>query len=125
MALLAVSDVVWQAIIAAAVTVILAWMNQRTKNAVTETAKEAAVKTAEVKTDLAISHDIQNDKLNTIHGLVNSALGDVKKNLAVTARSKAEITNSPIDIAAAEKAEQDSTRHDQTQTEQNTGGKNG
>lgn len=41
---LAVSDVIWQALIAAAVTIILAYMQSRTKNAVDSNHQETAAK---------------------------------------------------------------------------------
>lgn len=101
MTLLAVSDVVWQAIIAAVVTLALAYMNQRTKNAVVE----AAVSANNYKKDT-------DDQLKVIHALGNSQMGAQKRLLAVTARAKAHITNDPIDVKAAEAAETELASHE-------------
>ncbi len=62
----AVSDVVWQALIGAVVTIVLAWMAQRTRNTVKETAATAAVKVEEVKTTLEVKTAEQNQKLEKV-----------------------------------------------------------
>jgi hypothetical protein len=51
--LFAVSDLVWQALIAGIVTVVIAWMQQRTKSAVDEAAKVAVASadTAAIRTE--------------------------------------------------------------------------
>jgi mannitol-specific phosphotransferase system IIBC component len=71
--LFAVSDVVWQAVIAAVVTLVLAWMNQRTKNAV----KDAA---AETKADGAVVAE----KVVQAASLVAGHAEEVKTTLATS-----------------------------------------
>lgn len=64
--LLGVSDVVWQALIGAFVTVILAYMQQRTKNAVEKTAKDAAKQAIEVKAELTQANSEKIQKLTDV-----------------------------------------------------------
>ncbi len=118
MNLLAVSDVVWQAAIGAIVTIVLAWMQQRTKDAVQKAAEEAAAKVNEVKVALVDTTAMTDEKLDSIvktgtaiHTLVNSAMGEQKRLLAVTSRAKADLTRDPVDIVAAEVAEQSHREH--------------
>jgi hypothetical protein len=117
--ILAVSDEVWLSAIAAIVTVVtmantlvLSIMAQRTKNAVVQTAANAAVAVREVKTTLQDNTTKVDDKLDGLtrlaeatHVLVNSAMGAQLKLNAETSRFKADTTGDPIDIAAAELAE--------------------
>ncbi len=128
--LLAVSDLVWQALIAGIVTLCLAWMQQRNKNAIdkntsasTVAASEAAVKVdmvarharemaaavQDVKDDLADASSATTQKLDTIHTLVNSRMGLQLKVAAVALRQVAELTvgqgRNASDVAAAEMAE--------------------
>ena len=77
--MIAVSDIVWQAIIGGIVTLLLAWMNLRLGR---------IAKTGE-KT----------------HALVNSASLVQLRLYAVSARRIAELTNSEVDLAAALAAE--------------------
>ncbi len=103
--LFAVSDVVWQALIAAAMTIIMAYMSQRTKDAVAKTADAAAGKAEEVKTTLAAATAQQDGKLDRIHTLVNSNMGVQLRMTAELARWKAVQTRDPKHIAEAENAE--------------------
>lgn len=89
MIILAVSDVVWQAIIAAVVTLALAWMNSRLGK---------IAKTAE-----------------KVHTLVNSAMGSQLKLNAVATRRLAILTNSPVDVDAAAVAEKALKEHEAKQ----------
>jgi hypothetical protein len=109
--ILAVSDVVWQAVIAAVVTCVLAYMNQRTKSAVATTAKDAAAKVDEVKTTLETTTTNTDGKLNTIHTLVNGAMTDQMRLLAVALKRAADMSGDPEDIKAAELAEESYRRH--------------
>lgn len=102
--ILAIGDVVWQAIIAAIVTLVLAWMNNRTKDAVIGVGI------------LAINNKEDTDKkLDIIHALGNSQMGAQKRLLATTARAKAHITKDEIDIKAADNAEKELTAHEARQ----------
>ena len=105
MPVFALSDVVWQALIAAAATVILGWMSQRTKNAVVDTGTAAAGNAEEVKTTLAAVTAQQDGKLDRIHTLVNSNMGVQLRMTAELARWKAVQTRDPQHIAEAENAE--------------------
>ncbi len=68
MPILAVSDVVWNALIAGAVTIILAWMQNRTKKAVVETGTNADVK-ADVREQKL---DDVAKKIEVVHKTTNS-----------------------------------------------------
>jgi hypothetical protein len=57
---------------------------------------------------------IARDARETRH-LCNSAMGAQKRLLATTARAKANITNHPVDVLAAEQAERDLREHDARQ----------
>jgi hypothetical protein len=118
--LLAVSDVVWQALIGAIVTIVLAWMQQRTKKAVETTGKKAAEKAdevagkvAEVAVTLGNNTTTTEAKLSEIakvgemtHDLCNSGMLEQKRLVAVSARGKADVTHDRADIKAAEAAEE-------------------
>lgn len=80
--ILAVSDVVWQAIIAGLVTVAVAWINHR---------------------------------LGQIHKLVNSSMGNQLKLNAVATRRLAMLTNSPVDVDAADLANKMLKEHESKQ----------
>lgn len=117
------SDVVWQALIAAAVTLTLAWMNQRTKDAVVKTGKEAAGKAEEVKTTLEATTTKQAETLEGMakvgeatHVLVNNNMAIQLKLNAVLARRLAETTKAASDLAAAVTAERLLAEHEAKQT---------
>lgn len=80
------SDAFWTAIIAAASTIIIAWMQNR-----------------------------QNRQLSAIHKLVNSAMGVQLGINADLARWKADRTGFTEHIKAADKAEKLSLEHDESQ----------
>ena len=128
--------VVWQALIAAVVTLALAWMNQRTKNAVdTGTSKAsksaddaadkavvAAAKVAEVKTTLDENTARTDEKLQSIsktteavHVLVNSSMSAQLKISMIALHRVAELTHHPEDIAAADLAEKLFREHEEKQ----------
>ena len=111
----AVSDVVWQALIGAVVTVVLAYMQMRTRNAVKDSSTAAGETAANVKSALAGHTMLIDEKLNDIHTLVNSQRGATLLNLAMTARAKAVITNEPADITAADAAESEYAHHQRQQ----------
>jgi hypothetical protein len=88
-------------------------------------AREAAVKVEQVaeKVDIATvameaSQKMGDAKLEEIasvgrstHRLCNSAMMEQKRMLAETSRAKADMTNDPIDVAAADLAEQSYKKH--------------
>jgi len=109
------SDVVWQAIIAGGVTIVLAYIGTRTNKAVREVkdmAQDAAEKTEEVKTTLEEANkearvhmaEIQKTGIDT-HTLVNHNMSiQLKLNLELS-RWKAQQTKDIVDINAANLAE--------------------
>lgn len=105
LALWGISDVVWQALIAAAVTIILAWMQQRAANRVSE-----------VKTTLQQSNTRQEGKLDDIHRLVNKPLATALKAVALAYRERAERPGATEgDKVAADAAERDYREHERKQ----------
>lgn len=146
--LFAVSDPVWNAIIAGIVTIVLAWIGRQTKVAVESTAKEvkSAVQVASSKAVVAANEAravvmentaTQNEKLEEIHKvateakktgedvhtLVNSNMGTQLRISMVALRRVAELTNHPDDKAAAELAEKSYHDHQNKQTIVDEGGK--
>lgn len=116
--LLAVSDVVYQALIAAVLAGFLAWI----KASVDRSAEKAAVKVAEVKTTLdrtTKAADIKFDELAKVtsatHTLVNSNMSAQLKISSVALHRVAELTNHPDDIKAAKFAEEAYMEHEAKQ----------
>lgn len=106
------TDIVWQAIIAAVVTIVLAWMNARTKIAVEAASKinevgvaQAAHKVDDVKTALEVSDQRTDKKLDTIHALVNSNMSVQLKLTATALRRVAQLDPTAETIAAVDVAE--------------------
>lgn len=113
------SDVFWQALIAGIVTLVLAYMQMRTKQAVVSTASDAKIevvkvaeKAEQVKTTLEVSTKKTDAALiglarvaKDTHTLVNSNMGIQLKLHAATSKRLALISKDPDDIAAAELAE--------------------
>ncbi len=122
----ALSDVVWQAVIGAVVTIVLAWFQMRTRATIKKTADDAAVKVEEVKKNTQkaavkveeVKETLQTTSMATsnkleaiakmgesIHTLVNSnMLAQLKISMVALSRV-ADVTNDPKDRAAAELAE--------------------
>lgn len=80
--------------------------------------KDKAAKVEEVAVKQEQVVEAQDKKLEALatvadktHSLVNSAMGKQKELLAITARSKAVITNDPDDIKAADVAEKEDREH--------------
>lgn len=70
------------------------------------------------------SMESQHEKIDNVaktvastHQLVNGALGEQMRLLAVTARAKAEVTHDPVDMAAAFAAEEAHEKHEKTLAE--------
>jgi hypothetical protein len=112
------SDVTWQALIAAVVTVVLAYMQKRGQTAAKESADAAAQHADEVKAALKKSTEANTGKLdgiakevNSTHVLVNSARGQLLKLYATAARSLADRTQDPKNIQAAVDAEHELAEH--------------
>lgn len=95
MTILAVGDAVWNALIAGVVTVVLAALTQWNAN-------KAAAKVAEVKDALETKGEQTDDKLDSIHKLVNSALGVQLKRVMVLSRERADLSKDPGAIAEAD-----------------------
>jgi len=127
MLIAAVSDVVWQAIIGAVVTIVLAWMQFRTKQAVEQTGKDAATKVEEVKATLEESTakadaktDAIADVTDKIHTLTNHAMEIVLDDLATSKRHIATLTGKKEDMEAAREAENALNIHKGKQAEVDT-----
>jgi hypothetical protein len=124
--LLAVSDVVWQALIAAVVTLVLSAMAHRAASKAATAAKAAegaakaaeakadtaAVKVEEVKTTLAADKASSDAKLGglaevtgKIHVLTNSNMAAQLKISSVALKRVAELTKHPDDVAAFQLAD--------------------
>lgn len=118
-----------QAAIAAIVTIVLAYFQMRTKNAVDIASKDAkvisdvaAVKTEEVKEILAQTTAVTEDKLTDLqqvskdtHTLVNSNMGLQLRLHAMVTKRLAAITGNEADEAAAELAEHMLLEHEAKQ----------
>jgi len=53
----------------------------------------------------------QSQRMGEIHSLVNGAMGRALRTIMILAREKADVTQHPTDIAAAEQAERDYDEH--------------
>ncbi len=111
--LFAVSDVVWQALIGAIVTIILAYMQRRTSQAVGEVTsklKEASIEVKEVKKDLAtatlaadVRRDIANDKIDQVSQAVEQvhrATNSMKDELVASVKEAATLAGHAEGVAA-------------------------
>lgn len=134
----AISDIVWQAIVGAVVTVILAiiqvWGQHRMKETIEKTGKDAAIKVAEVKSTLQVTTEKQAEKLEDIarkgdeniligkanHVLLNSNMAAQLKISAVALRRIADLTKGSGDDEAAILAEKLLEEHDAKQSELDT-----
>src|SRR5678816_499543 len=122
MMLFAVSDVVWQALIAACLAIVLAVLKYSSEKRADERAKKAEVKVEEVKTTLETNTTHTDEKLADIakqasdtHSLVNSgSLVQLKINER-SARRLAGITKDPEDIKDLEAAERMVREHEAKQ----------
>jgi len=108
----AISDVVWQALIAGAVALGLGYMQRQNRNAIVKVGKEAAEHVNEVKDTLADNTDATNKQLKEIsntgkavHTLVNSSMSAQLKISAVALRRIAVISKDQEDVKAADLAE--------------------
>ncbi len=111
---LGVSDIVWQALIAGGVTVVLALISARAA----ADARKAAVAAKEVKDTLVVSDTNHGKKLDDIatdqKKIIEVQDGQTERLLrlyAVSARSKADITNATADITLALDAEKELAAH--------------
>lgn len=126
------SDVVWQALIAAVVTLVLAWMQRATKKAV-EGVKDAnlvasdaaTTRAAEVKTDLLKAASKVESQLERVeklgvsthtlsvanHTLLNGGMEIQLQIAALALRRVADMGGDELDIRAAEYAEQRLAEH--------------
>lgn len=106
------SDLVWQALIAGIVTIALAYMQMRTKNAVDSASADrkaeaaaATSKAEEVRATLESSKIDTDAKLGEIHTLVNSNMERQLRLTAAALRRIANLTKDPKDKKAAVLAE--------------------
>ena len=106
-----VPDTVWNALIAAVVTIVLGWLHER-----------AAQRAEQVRLDLIKSAAVTDHKLEDIaatgkavHTLVNSSMSAQLKVAMIALQRIAHLTKDPEDIAAAEAAEKLYKEHDAKQ----------
>jgi hypothetical protein len=125
MPIFAVSDVVYQALIAAAATVILAYLQMRTRASVQDAAAEASAASGhaagaarEVRRTLQDNTAATDGKLAGLatvaaatHALVNNNMAVQLRLNAVLARRLAELTGDPEDARAADLAERLAAEH--------------
>jgi hypothetical protein len=110
------SDTVWNALIGAAVAVILAYIQQRSQAAINAKVVE---KTNEVKKAVDSHQEDMKERLiniaqtvqSTKKVLVSQAVLNEKRMIASIARAKADVTKHPLDMEAANMAEQDYLSH--------------
>jgi hypothetical protein len=69
---LGISDVLWQTLLAALVSMVLGYMQHRTKMAMMAAAAVAAAKVEDVKTDLAAATDATAGQLAVLQGTTDS-----------------------------------------------------
>ncbi len=133
--------ILWQAVIASVVTLVLAYMAERTKRAAVlagqkaeagadraaTSANRAATRVEEVKVDLLDHRDQQQVQLsgiqttvNTVHVLVNNAMHLALAQTRDLALRLATLTGSKEDWEAAQQAEEALARHDTKQAEADT-----
>lgn len=79
MILLAVSDVVWNALIVAVAGIVLAYMNHRAAERATKAATDAAEKVEQVKVTLETTTETQGRKLDTVAEGVEIVKADIHK----------------------------------------------
>lgn len=104
---------IWFAIIAAVATTVQAVMVERAKQSVDAASQKAETAVIQTKKDIITETKKTDQKLDDLtktgestHTLVNSAMQAALKITAETARSKADVTDDPADVKAAEIAEQ-------------------
>lgn len=123
MVLAIVGDVVWQSLIAAAMTIAITWMNQRANAKTAATVKQAAgeaavavavvadkaeavrstleASTAATDANIAALHETTHKTLSIVNGNASIQL----KRLATVSRQLADLSNDPEHAAAADRAE--------------------
>jgi hypothetical protein len=100
-----VSDVVWQALIAGVVAVVLAYMQMKTRQTVQSTADRAATKAEEARTTLDNTNQRTDKKLDSIHTLVNSAMARQMQITCTALKRLADMTGKIEDADAAAEAQ--------------------
>ena len=122
MPVLAISDVAWQGFFAAVMTVVLAWMGRRTRDAVVQAssraegaAREAAGRVELVRRVLEDNSATVAEKLETIRSLVNNQTHVALATIARQAEQIADLTGDPADRDAARVARATLRDHDERQ----------
>lgn len=106
-----IPTVVWQAIIAGIVTIVIAWIGQRASNQVEQVRVDLSKTTAIVDKKL----DDIADTSDKTHELVNSASLVQLRLYSVAARRIAVLTKDPADLKAADQAEALYIEHEKKQ----------
>jgi len=134
--MLAMSDIVWQALIGAVLAAWLEWMRRSNKNAIKESTVANSAKVDEIRVEQKKENKVVAEKVAEVkqvqeetaaaateamasiaktgeanHVLLNSAHGAALDAVAVLARWKADKTQEPADMLAADHAEKMSRDH--------------
>src|SRR5688572_24026921 len=112
--LLAVSDTIWNSMIAAVVTIVLAWIGHRTKVAVEKAAAEAAKKVAEVKDDLQAKDNTLKDISGDVKHVKKQSNHQQELLLGVnmrTTRRLYELSGDPADKVVADQSQKEYDDH--------------
>lgn len=107
MVILAVSDVVWQALIALVLAVFMGLMKMHTDKQTRDDAREQRAEAAHAARELKEIKTVGQ----ATYAFQNHAMGIVKKALAVSTRTRADATHDVKDIAEAEAAEKEWVDH--------------
>ena len=116
--LFALSDsvlVLCQTAIGAVVTVVLAYMAERTKQAVVEGSRAAAKTADDVQATLKEANDNTDSKLTIIHTLVNRDMHTALSVAAEALNRLAALTKDPADVVKAAAAAEKLAAHDRQQ----------
>lgn len=113
--ILAFSDMAWNGLFGALATIIVAWIVHHKVN-------KAVEKVVEVKKELLVSSEKQEEKIDAVAVVaektltnVNGRMGLQLKLVAVSARRLAQITKNPVDRMAADLAEKLLAEHEKEQ----------
>lgn len=109
------SDIFWQTLIGGGVTIVLAYMQLRTKQAIERTASAAAHETRQVRNTLAETTSVTAGKLDAIHVLVNKRYGAALDRIYRLALKVAASHDTPENRADVEQAKKDMADHEAQQ----------
>ncbi len=109
------SDIFWQALIGGGVTIVLAYMQLRTKQTIERTGKAASHEARQVRDTLAETTSATTGKLDAIHVLVNKRYGAALDRIYKLALKVARDHDTPENRAEVDQAKKDLLDHDAQQ----------